>query len=328
MEPPLTPARSIVGGPMLNRIFQAAGQTKSNICMADIFYKTPLFLAVVCYRAGIAKYLLDHGANPNIFNSNGLSPLHQATVSDFCGTPLHCAATKGHDDIMKILLDHNAYVMTPLIAAIDAASRNCMVLLIEAGADRMGALTYAMENIHSEELVSTDFVNYIMEDVPANRFVPDEDEPESKRKVKAEGFKKLADCSFKQEDYLSAAKSYTVAIRFDPNNATLYSNRSLCRLRMGEGDKALLDANKCRKLRPDWPKACYRQGAALMLLKDYKGAREHFSDGLKLDPANTEMEDALRKAHDAMKDVSQPQGRATVRVLQGVLQVGQLSECL
>ncbi|XP_048547095.1 protein STIP1 homolog, partial [Triticum urartu] len=206
---------------------------------------------------------------------------------------------------------------TPLIAAIDAASRNCMVLLIEAGADRMGALTYAMENIHSEELVSSDFVNYIMEDVPANRFVPDEDEPESKRKVKAEGFKKLADCSFKQEDYLSAAKSYTVAIRFDPNNATLYSNRSLCRLRMGEGDKALLDANKCRKLRPDWPKACYRQGAALMLLKDYKGAREHFSDGLKLDPANTEMEDALRKAHDAMKDVSQPQGRATVRVLQG-----------
>ena len=37
-----------------------------------------------------------------------------------------------------------------------------------------------------------------------------QDEPESKRKVKAEGFKKLADCSFKQEDYLSAAKSYTV----------------------------------------------------------------------------------------------------------------------
>nr|XP_045088185.1 alpha-latrotoxin-Lt1a-like [Aegilops tauschii subsp. strangulata] len=307
--------------------------------------RTPLFFAIVCYHAGTAKYLLHHGANPNIFNINGLSPLHKAAVSgtcesvkqliakgayidpvayidqvDFCGTPLHCAATKGHDDIMKILLDHNADCnklvngKTPLIAAIDATSRNCMVLLIEvlyprlslvkffnfdessfyAGADRMGALTYAMENLHSEKLVSTDFVNYIMEDVAANRFVPDDDEPESRSKTKAEGFKKLADCSFKQEDYLSAAKSYTVAIRFNPKIATLYSNRSLCWLRMGESDKAPLDAYKCRKLRSDWPKAYYRQGAALMLLKDYKGAREHFSDGLKLDPANTEMEHALR----------------------------------
>ncbi|XP_037474217.1 STI1-like protein [Triticum dicoccoides] len=98
------------------------------------------------------------------------------------------------------------------------------------------------------------------------------------------------------------------AIKFDPNNATLYSNRSLCWLRMGEGYKALLDADECRKLRPDWPKAFYRQGAALMLLKDYKGASEHFLDGLKLNPANTEMEDALRKAYEAMKDVSEPQG--------------------
>ncbi|KAM3410819.1 hypothetical protein ACQJBY_002814 [Aegilops geniculata] len=98
----------------------------------------------------------------------------------------------------------------------------------------------------------------------------------------------------------------------DPDDATMYSNRSLCSLRMGDGDKALIDANECRKMRPDWPTACYRQGAALMLLKDYKGACEHFLEGLKLDPANTEIEDALRKAYDAMQDVSQHQGRVTV----------------
>uniref|UniRef100_M8BYU6 Heat shock protein STI n=1 Tax=Aegilops tauschii TaxID=37682 RepID=M8BYU6_AEGTA len=280
-------------------------------------------------RLEVCKYLIEElQVDVNVVDKEGtcesvkqliakgayIDPVAYIDQVDFCGTPLHCAATKGHDDIMKILLDHNADCnklvngKTPLIAAIDATSRNCMVLLIEAGADRMGALTYAMENLHSEKLVSTDFVNYIMEDVAANRFVPDDDEPESRSKTKAEGFKKLADCSFKQEDYLSAAKSYTVAIRFNPKIATLYSNRSLCWLRMGESDKAPLDAYKCRKLRSDWPKAYYRQGAALMLLKDYKGAREHFSDGLKLDPANTEMEHALRKAYDAMKDVSEPQG--------------------
>jgi hypothetical protein len=36
---------------------------------------------------------------------------------------------------------------------------------------------------------------------------------------------------------------------------------------MSDGAKALADANECRRIRPDWPKACYRQGTALMLLK-------------------------------------------------------------
>ncbi|XP_044450644.1 protein TANC2 isoform X2 [Triticum aestivum] len=263
--------------------------------------RTPLFFAISCKGVGIAKYLLDHGANPNKSCHDGLSPLHEATAS-------------GHDGILKILLDHNAdrnkevNGKTPLIAAVDADSRNCMLLLIRAGADTKGALTYAAENLHSQKLVSTDFVNCIKEDAAANRVLPDDDEPVSKSKTRAAGFKKLANNSFKKKDYFSAAGSYSVAMMLDPDDATMYSNRSLCSLRMGDGDKALIDANECRKMRPDWPTACYRQGAALMLLKDYKGACEHFLDGLKLDPANTEIEDALRKAYDAMQDVSQHQG--------------------
>ncbi|KAM0844729.1 hypothetical protein ACQ4PT_056854 [Festuca glaucescens] len=177
----------------------------------------------------------------------------------YCGTPLHCAATHGHDGIMKILLDHNAdrnkmvNGKTPLIAAVDADSRKCMLLLIRAGADTKGALTYAMGNLHSEKLVSTDFVNCIKEDVAADRILPDDDEPVSKKKIRAAGFKKLANHSFKKKDYFSAAGSYSV---------------------------------------------------------DYKGACDRFLDGLKLDPANTEIEEALRKAYDAMKDVPKPKVEA------------------
>ncbi|XBJ10804.1 hypothetical protein VPH35_015601 [Triticum aestivum] len=394
--------------------------------------RTPLFFAILCKGVRIAKYLLDHGANPNKINNDGISPLHQATVSGngeavklllakgayvdpvaSCGTPLHCAASKGHDDIMKILLGHNAdrkrqddawfkqrpkgqskqsenlakncnklvNGKSPLNTATDANSKNCMLLLLKAGADRKGAAAYAAEKLQSEKVVSTEFVNCIMGDVAANRILPDDlrftfstldacrDESESKRKIRVSGFQKLASFSFKGEEYHSAAMSYTVggnskvptrrvcaaykgsaefvgnhrekallcfhqvinlmradycccvnlmmAIKFDPNNATLYSNRSLCWLHIGEGDKALLDASECRKLRPDWPKACYRQGAALMLLKDYEGASEHFLDGLKLDPANTEMEDALRKAYDAMKDVSKHQGLQVLQTCKG-----------
>ena len=90
-------------------------------------------------------------------------------------------------------------------------------------------------------------------------------------------------------------------MQLDPDDAVLFSDRSLCWLHMGDGRKALLDANKCRKMRPHWPKACRRQGEALMLLKDYEGASERFLDGLKLDPVDTDIEDALREAMKSLK---------------------------
>jgi hypothetical protein len=42
---------------------------------------------------------------------------------------------------------------------------------------------------------------------------------------------------------------------------------SLCKLPVGDGEGALSDALRCRLLRPDWAKACYRQAPAHMLLK-------------------------------------------------------------
>lgn len=57
------------------------------------------------------------------------------------------------------------------------------------------------------------------------------------------------------------------AIDFDPTDATLHSNRSICWIRLGQPERALSDAKACRSLKPDWAKACYREGAALRLLQ-------------------------------------------------------------
>jgi Flp pilus assembly protein TadD len=57
------------------------------------------------------------------------------------------------------------------------------------------------------------------------------------------------------------------ALRVDHFDGTLLSNRSLCWLRLGEGEKALDDAVKCVQLCPKWGKAYNRKGAALMLLQ-------------------------------------------------------------
>jgi tetratricopeptide (TPR) repeat protein len=57
------------------------------------------------------------------------------------------------------------------------------------------------------------------------------------------------------------------ATELDPNDAAVLSNRSLCWLRAGQAERALEDAKACRALRPDWAKACYREGAAHRLLQ-------------------------------------------------------------
>uniref|UniRef100_N1R0G3 Protein STIP1-like protein n=1 Tax=Aegilops tauschii TaxID=37682 RepID=N1R0G3_AEGTA len=96
---------------------------------------------------------------------------------------------------------------------------------------------------------------------------------------------------------------------FDPSPddyATILANMSLCVLRAGNGRDALSDAAMCRMARPLWPKACYREGAALMLLKKYERACEAFVDGLKLDPTNGDLANALREAQEAAKNARCP----------------------
>nr|CAB3462155.1 unnamed protein product [Digitaria exilis] len=63
---------------------------------------------------------------------------------------------------------------------------------------------------------------------------------------------------------------------------------------MGDGKGALSDAKQSRMLRPGWAKACYRQGAPHMLLKEYKQACEAFLDAEKLDPGNEEIKRELQ----------------------------------
>ena len=69
----------------------------------------------------------------------------------------------------------------------------------------------------------------------------------------------------------------------------------------GDAKNALNDAQACSMMRPGWPKASYREGTALMLLKDYEKACDAFLDGLKLELGNVELEDGLRQALESLK---------------------------
>uniref|UniRef100_A0A0D3F5B4 Uncharacterized protein n=1 Tax=Oryza barthii TaxID=65489 RepID=A0A0D3F5B4_9ORYZ len=260
--------------------------------------------------------------------------------SSDCGTPLHVAAVKSHDGCMKILLDHHAdcnkvfsTFYTPLIVALMVRSLKCVKLLIKAGADIKGAGTFTPLIAAATEGL-TDFYKCLLE-AGADPNVPDENRrkdveillPVTSRipsvydwsvdgiityvnknvqddpmyKIRPADLKLEGSRAYKREDYLAATKLYTMAMNLESEDGTLYSNRSICWLKMGEGMKALTDAHLCRMLCPDWPKACYREGAAHMFLKDYDKACDAFLDGLKLDPANMEIENGLREAFKSLK---------------------------
>ncbi|TVU10834.1 hypothetical protein EJB05_44386 [Eragrostis curvula] len=257
--------------------------------------ETPLFHAVLYGRTDITRYLLDHGANPTIIGHRG-SPLHIASVKGDCetvqllllrgtnvdiasvpGAPLHLAAAYGKDSTVKILLEHHANPSmvanadnTPLGMAIWAKSLECVKLLIKAGADvnfifSSGATYVTMAAVYG----LTDIMNCLLE-AGANPNILD--------------------------GALGTGTSSD-----DDDVADLLANRSLCWLHLEDGENALTDANASRVLRPCWPKACYWQGSALMLLKDYGRACQLFAEGLKMDPTDVEIQNALREALDLSK---------------------------
>ena len=57
-------------------------------------------------------------------------------------------------------------------------------------------------------------------------------------------------------DFALAISLYTEAIRLDPANHILYSNRSAAHVKLGQFGKALQDAVKAKQLNPEWPKVC------------------------------------------------------------------------
>ncbi|KAF8691288.1 hypothetical protein HU200_040414 [Digitaria exilis] len=207
------------------------------------------------------------------------------------GTPLYSATSCDKDNTLKILLDHHANPNTvfidiaiPLTIALVHRSSKCMKLLIEAGADVNGKGSFTSPLITAIE--QGGFTNFVRLLLKAGADPNIRDNLEEKKSM----VKSVADKSFRKKDYKFASAMYGTALNCG-EDATLYSNRSLCKLKMGDGAGALLDANRCRMMRPNWAKACYRQGAAHMLLKQ---ACDALQDAKKLDPQSEEIEMQLR----------------------------------
>ncbi|KAG2630533.1 hypothetical protein PVAP13_3KG531100 [Panicum virgatum] len=269
---------------------------------------TPLHLAAGMGHDQAVKALLEHGADPNRV-AHGIFP------------PLMMACSAGSLKCMKTLVRGGAdakfrspYGPSLLMKAVMDGSADTVKFLLETGADPNIFDEFGENPIMCAACTGRhDLVEILFPHTKPVASMPDWSvegliNTTKSMPLRTMGLMEvLADAkargneAFAKGDYLAATCFYKVAMHKDPLDATLFANRSLCWLRLGIGEEALLDAKRCKMMRPRWSKAWYREGAALRLLKNYKGAANAFVEALKLDPANDEIKTALREAIEALR---------------------------
>ncbi|XP_066322296.1 hsp70-Hsp90 organizing protein-like [Miscanthus floridulus] len=100
---------------------------------------------------------------------------------------------------------------------------------------------------------------------------------------------------FKEQKYPEAIKHYTEALRRNPKDPRVYSNRAASYTKLGAMPEGLKDAEKCLELDPTFTKGYTRKGAIQFFMKEYDKAMETYQAGLKHDPNNQELLDGVRR---------------------------------
>jgi len=120
------------------------------------------------------------------------------------------------------------------------------------------------------------------------------------KQVQAEAAKNNGNVAFKAKKYGEAITHFSTAIALQPEEVTLYSNRSAAYIKDGKNAEGLADAEMCIKLKPTWGKGFSRKGAALYAAKKYAQAVACYVAGIAVDPENANLADGLATAEKAL----------------------------
>jgi len=107
--------------------------------------------------------------------------------------------------------------------------------------------------------------------------------------------KQQGDKAYVARDFAAAVERYSEALE-SVEDVVVLSNRSATHAQRRRFDKALVDADRALKLQPGWPRLHHRRGHALFHLGRYSEAIRAFEAGVKLDPEDGTLRDALGKA--------------------------------
>ncbi|EPS67206.1 hypothetical protein M569_07567, partial [Genlisea aurea] len=118
---------------------------------------------------------------------------------------------------------------------------------------------------------------------------------------------------FKAGNYLKAAALYTQAIKKDPSNPSLYSNRAAAFLHLVKLNKALSDAETTISLKPEWDKGYFRKGCVLEAMDRYEDALDAFQACLKYNAQSSEVNKKIKKLLQLVKDKKRAQEFESMR---------------
>ena len=106
----------------------------------------------------------------------------------------------------------------------------------------------------------------------------------AKKKNDAKTYEYLAHAYIGKDELPEAIKYYGYAIRYDPNNASLYKDRARVHYSMGEKEKAIPDLKKVTSMQPDI-EAFHALGQILQELGRNLEAFDIYEKARKLDPS-------------------------------------------
>jgi len=105
---------------------------------------------------------------------------------------------------------------------------------------------------------------------------------------KAEEHRERGNELFKQEDWHGAKLEYDEALKRNPSDARLYSNRAAALTKLSAHPQALRDLDECIKLDPTFVKAYSRKACTHFYMKEYHRALHSYEKGLQIQPDNEE----------------------------------------
>jgi len=123
--------------------------------------------------------------------------------------------------------------------------------------------------------------------------------PEIGAQVKAE-----ADALFKEGKFVDAIQKYSDALKRDPGNIKILSNRAFCYTKLMDWGNGLKDCEDILAKDPTFVKAYLRKGKIQHFLKQYHKAIETYESGLKIEPNNQELKQLLAQTMFAVNSSS------------------------
>ena len=235
---------------------------------------TALHVAADTGAAEVAAALLAAGGDADAADAHGHTPLHiAAATGDVAMTALLMRSARRDERVVP-------WEPAALIAAVQAG-RLAPEVAPEAP-PAVAARAAAAEDAHADAAAQP----------------PRPPAPSAEAAARAAAAKAAGDAAFGRGDFAAARASYDAAIEADPSDAVLFANRSAAALSAGDAAAAIADAERAAALRPEWPKACYRLGAALHAAERYEDAATVLFRGVQLGGGD-DMARAFKRSIDA-----------------------------